>query len=385
MIQNNLRIILLLVRKYIERIGSRGKNIWNIFFLLFISFFFVFLINSFSFGLLTFVTKSITHVYGDVYVEFTKKMNNKDIKKKHIESILSSLKDIKSFFLYGVNHGIFKNENDYIPVYIISYTHYEPSFFNFMKEVNKKGFLVGAALYQKCLDSKHKKIFLIKKEDSQKKIMHFDAMPIHFKGYVELSWDEWNEKAIFLPIEKIENFFEIKSINALNIYVHNKKSIPTLIESLKKIFKNDIRYISSSHTVLPEYTKFLEIISMVDAIIMYIIFFFSFFLLFILISVYLNENAFDYSFLLLIGISRRNILISIVFLFLFLVLLAISIGFISSHLLIFLVNYFKLLCINAKYNAYFLCTLNYSKIFFYILNYIFFLIIFLFYKVLTIL
>ncbi len=384
MVQNNLRIIRLLFCKYIAMIRSRGGNLWNIFFLLAVSFFFVFLINSFSFGLLTFVSKSIGHVYGDVYVEFTKKMNKKEIKKKGIELILSDLKDIKSFFLYGVNHGIFKSENDYLPVYLVSYMHFESSFCNYMEECGQKGFLVGTALYQRFLGSKHKKIFLIKREDSQKKVMHFDAMPFQFKGYVELSWDEWNEKAIFIPIEKIENFFEIKSINALNIYVHDKKCVSALIESLKKSFKNDIRYISSSSSVLPEYTKFLAIISMVDSIITYIIFFFSFFLLFILIAVYLNENTFDYSFLLLMGISRREVAASVALLFLFLVIVAASVGFLSSHIFIFLVNYFKLFCINAKYNAYFVCTLNYSKIFFYIVYYIIFLIIFLLYRLLSI-
>lgn len=376
MTKGDFKNIFFLFYLYIRFYNKKSKNIYKIFFLLTVSFFMICLINSFSFGLLTYVEKSVINGYGDIYFEFKSKMNLKEIKKKKIESRLQKCNDISSFFLYGINNGMLKHGNDYIPIYLISYVNLNNVFYNKKYNSNENGFYVGALMYEKYKNISHKKIFLIKKENTAKKIIHFDYMPINFKGYLELAWDELNEKAIFMPIEKVENFFELRSINAVNIYLLNRKNINSVMTFLKNEFGKEIGYISESCQIFPEYSKFLSLISIIDAIIMYIIFIFSFFLFLILLTLYLEDNVFDQKILFLLGIKRKTIYGSFLILFLFVIFLSLLLGFLLSYGVIYCINYWKLIPINTIFDCYFLCVMNFKKILLYTLIYIFLMIIF---------
>lgn len=195
-------------------------------------------------------------------------------------------------------------------------------------------------------------------------------MPISFYDKYNFGWDDWNEKAIAIPIDTIEKYFEVPTLEYINVYIENKKKINEVLEWIKINLHKEINYIERGVEVLPEYNKFLILLHIITHGISFLIFTFSYFLLLILINLYMYENKNEFYFLIIMGIKNIYIKYSVLIFFFLLGLFSILFGFLLGYIIVNIINFFHCIVISAELNSYFFCIINYNFLYYYSIVYI---------------
>ncbi len=303
-------------------------------------------------------------------------MTKKEFIEKRILNIFCKNKDISCIDVYGVINSLLISGDRHIPVYLLSFLQIQSKLF-INKNHKKNEFYCGQVLFKKYDMLKKKKIVII--TGANKKSLFFDSMPISFYQGYNFGWDDWNEKAIIIPIESFENYFELPSIEFINVYVRNKTKIKEIIDWIKQKFNNEINYIDFGINVLPEYNKFLVLLKIITNGILFLIFVFSCILLLILINLYIYQNKDQFYFLIIMGIKNIYIKLSILLFFFFISIISILSGFLYGFLIINIINYYNLIVISNELQSYFICIVNWNFIYYYILIYLIILFFGLFY------
>lgn len=315
--------------------------------------------------------EAIINGYGDIYIQLKKKLTKKSFLKKKIESILRENQEISSLDIYGIINGLLISGSRHIPVYLLSCYKMESKKFLNNSIPDKNSCWCGEVLYKKYNNEEKKKIVIITGENQKKKTLFFEAMPISFYQRYNFGWDEWNEKAIIIPIEKIESYFEVPTIEFIHVYVNNKKKINEILSWIKNKLTSEIGYVDLGIKVLPEYNKFLVLITIISHGILLLLFSFSYFLLLILINLYLYQNKNEFYYLIITGIKKFHIGCSLILFFFLLVLLSLFFGFLLGYISISILNYFHCIVISAELQSYFFCVIDWQVIYYYSLLYLF--------------
>lgn len=357
----------MLIKNYFFYYSEKKFLLYKIILLLFSTSLIILFLNAFSYGIFTMTKNNIISGYGDIYIQLNKKLNKKLFFKKNIKSILSKNQYIESCDIYGITNALLIIENRYVPIYLISYLEM-PS----KKKINtlNNSFYCGEVLYNKYNFFDKKKIVIITRENKKEKTLYFDSLSISFYDKYNFGWDDWNEKAIMMPVEKVENYFEIATIEYINVYVKDKKNINEVMIWIKNILKNEINYINFGIAVLPEFNKFIVLLNMISQIISFLILFFSYFLLLILINLYFYENKNDFFFLILTGIKEIYIKSSIFIFFFILGIISLFGGFVCGYFVIKSINFFSCYLIPMELNNYFSCIINLNFLYYYSLIYL---------------
>ena len=332
---------------------------------IFVTFFTVFvlliLINSFTNGVLSFLENSIYQGYGHIYIELERKLYENQIEKNIIIKKLYNHPKIEKIFIYGITAGMAKFQTIVVPVYFISF--YKKSLFSVHNtnviDTKKDGYFVGKIIYDKYAQLKYKKIFIPIKENERKNILHINNIPITFSGWISCAWDEWNEKAIFCPASKLENYIEKPTLYLLNIYLKDTKSANEVISYIDKLKnKSIIKYYTKSISLLPEYNKFYNLIHYIYIIINSIIIIINFILIFVLLLLYINNNNYEWKLIWYNGIPKKHIIASLLLLFSTIYLLSMTCSILIGSIIIFIINNFKLIMINTAQKICFICSYN---------------------------
>jgi ABC-type lipoprotein release transport system permease subunit len=281
-----------------------------------------------------------------------------------------SNKDISSLDVYGIVNGLLLSGNRHVPVYLLSSLQTSSQLFINKNFEDKNKFYCGNVLFKKYHILENKKLAIITHEDKKKKSLFFDAMPIAFYQGYNFGWDDWNEKAIVIPVEKIENYFEIPTIEFIHVNINNKNKIKEVFFWIQEKLANKINYIDFGVKVLPEYNKCLILLTIISNGVSILIFIFSFFLLLILINLYLYQNKEEFYCLVMIGIKKKYIQISIIIFFLLLGLLSLLAGFLLGYCIITAINFFRCIPISVELENFFYCVINWNTLFLYFIVYI---------------
>jgi ABC-type lipoprotein release transport system permease subunit len=224
-------------------------------------------------------------------------------------------------------------------------------------------------LFKRYNRLENKKIAVITHEDKKKKSLFFDAMPVSFYNGYNFGWDDWNERSIVVPVEKIENYFEIPTIEFIHVNIDNKNKITDVYCWIKEKLKNEINYIDLGVNVLPEYNKSLILLNIISNSVSIIIILFSFFLLLILINLYMYQNKDEFYYLIIIGIKKLYIQMSLMIFFLLLGFFSLLIGFLSGYLIISILNFFRCIVISVELDSCFFCVINWYSLCLYYIGY----------------
>ena len=341
-VKNFIHLLFLIVSRYIFGANQERKLIFRVFFLLLMSHLFCFLVHSVTHGLLKKITADLYQGNGEIYFQFKKKLFLSEFKHKNIIERIKQNKSIKSFFAYGQAEGVLLVENDYVPILALLFLFdLEDTFFSYKKfflDEYKKNFVyLGSALFRKYEGLlKTMKLLIVNDHNEQEKIFSYDVMSIKNIEEMRFNWDEWNNKALILDVQRFENYFEMSTIFALNIYLEACVSIKEVCEFLKEEFKEEVGYVSSAEDIFPEYSKYIKMINCISFFIIFLILLFSLFVLSLLIEMYLLKNQNQYLALRLIGISKKTLLLTVILLF----VLVNGITLISSSVLFFVIKKF---------------------------------------------
>ena len=320
---------------------------------------------------------AIVNGYGDIYIQLKQKITKKAFIKKNIKSILMENSDILFLDIYGIMDALLISGNRHIPIYVLSYLQMQSQAFSTINNTfaGSNNFYCGQVLYKKYNSFEKKKIVIITGENKKIKSLLFDSMPVLFSGSYNFGWDDWNEKAVIIPIEKIENYFEVPTIEFIHVYVNNKKKVKEVMDWIKNKLNKEINYIDFGINVLPEYNKFLILLDIITHSIFFLIFAFSYFLLLILINIYMYQNSNEFYFLIISGIKKNYLYISLLLFFFLLVLFSLLVGFLLGYGIIIAINYFHCIVISSELNSYFFGIINWSIIYYYAIAYIFLLLL----------
>ncbi len=329
------------------------------------------LINGFSFGVFSLTYDSIINGYGDIYIQLKKKLSKKAFLKKNIKNILMTNSNISSLDIYGIINGLLISGNRHVPVYLLSYLEVSPQLFFDKNSLpnNKNTFYCGEVLFKKYNSLEKKKLAIITHEDKKHKSLLFDAMPISFYNGYNFGWDDWNERAILIPIENIENYFEISTVEFIHVHIKNKEKINDVLLWIKEKLNSEINYIELGVKVLPEYNKCLILLNIISYSISFLIIIFSFFLLLVLIDLYLYQNKNEFYYLIIIGIRNLYIQLSLIIFFLLLGLCSLFIGFLLGYAIILILNFFRCIVISVELNSYFFCVINWNALYYHLIGY----------------
>jgi hypothetical protein len=356
-----IRIIYFLIKGFLLHYSQKNFLLRKIIILFFSTALIITLINAISYGVFLLTKTAILQNYGDIHIQLHKKITKKNFLKKNIKKKLLENKNIKHIDVYGIIDGILIAENRHIPIIILSYLELSSLSFNSYKHIPKKNnFSCGKVLFHKYQKNQNKKILLITKDNQKKKILFFDSMPIEFNDPYTFIWDDWNEKSILIPVEKIESYFEIPTIEYLNLHLFNANAATEVIAWIKKNLYKEINYIDHGEKILPEYNKFIILLDIITYSIQIIIILFSYLLQTTLINLYFYENKIEFYFLLLTGIKKKYLFMSILFFFLIVLILSFFLGCSTGYVMTSLSNYLQCIPINKLDNNYFLCFPNWS-------------------------
>lgn len=367
-----MKTIYLLIKAYFFYYSEKQFLLKRIMLLFFSTALVILLINAISFGVFSLAYQSIINGYGDIYIQLNKKLTKKIFIKKNIKTILMKNNNIKSLDIYGIVNGILISGNRHIPVYILSSLESQSKllFDKNLEYKNKNTFYCGEVLFKRYNTLENKKLAIITHEDKKKKSLFFDVMPVSFYNGYNFAWDDWNERTIIVPVEKIENYFEIATIEFIHVNINNKKKITDVYYWIKEKLKNEINYIDFGINVLPEYNKSLILLNIISNSISILIILFSFFLLLILINLYMHQNKDEFYYLVIIGIKKLYIQISLIIFFLLLGFLSLLVGFVSGYLIISILNFFRCIVISVELDSYFFCIINWRSLCLYYIGYI---------------
>jgi hypothetical protein len=368
-----LSLFFFFIYKYVFGIKQEKKLFFRIFFLLFLTHVFCIFVHALAHGLLYQINSDLSQGYGDIYVEFEKKLFLKEFEEKKIIDRIKKQKGIDSFFAYGSTNALILKENDQIPVIILTFLFdSQDNFFSYRRfsqfDFTKQSVYGGITLYKKLSTSKEKmQLGVITEQDHKKNCFFYDSMPI--KNIVPgiFNWDEWNDKALIFNIKHIERYFEIPTISSLNIYVKDFSQRVSVLDFLKNEFKSEIGYISFSKDIFPEYHKYISLIERVSSIIIFLIMIFSGAMLSVLIEFYIVKNIFHYVYLRMLGCKTYFIIFTNIVFFLLTYILSLILATIAFFLLRKGLYFSQLLLVDVLTNTLIVLDVSYSFYFFYFL------------------
>lgn len=345
----NFRILWCLFKGYLIAPREKRHLLVKIFQSLLFFATFIFIINAVGYGIFHTMQNMVVDYYGDIQIIFKKKISEKELVgfKKKLEKLPI---DVMEYFFYGISYGMVSvGKNSTRPIYLLTYTgNCSRIFLNKVLMNVEDKFICGKNLFSLLKEKIKVNIFLLRSIERKKKNISYDSFPINLSGYATFLSDEWNDKVILVSNKIFEKYFERKNIEYLQLYIDKKKDKKKIMKIIMDACGSMILSIKDGADISIESEIFFSFLRMSVHLIILLLFVLSFFFIYFFMKMYLYENKVDYYFLRIVGVSETDLYLSYIFLLQCIVLSSVVIGFLFGSVIVFIINYYKI--INFFYN-----------------------------------